>query len=162
MPGRTKKSRQVLTKSWSPRVVSTVTPSKHRSQQQLPPKKEQLPQVGIIFVLGDRVLIESVASAEGEVYGDCINYPTGHEQFWARLQAAGRVQLDEEYIGVPRGRVLLHKQSSQYSLLLDRCILQKPKIVREIQRRMNLPTRSLHVGTDDHYRCSFCLREEDD
>ena len=120
-------------------------------------QKDQAPKVGIIFVVRDEILIRSMPTAEGEIYGDSINHPMGHDQFWADLQLQGKVPRDEEYIGVPRGRVLCSNRTGQHSLLLDRCILKKPKIVREIRKRMNLLSRSLHVSTDDHYRCSFCL-----
>ena len=137
---------------------------KKRTPQQKPKvKQDQSPRVGIIFVVEhDLILIKAVPVAEGEIYGESVTYPGGHEQFWEQLQAARQVPVDLDYITVPRGRSTFSTRTGEYSLLLDRCILKKPKIVREIQRRMSLPSRSLHVGTDDHYRCSFCLGKQHD
>lgn len=95
--------------------------------------------------------------SKGELCAGFVNHPGGHEQFWAQLQANGLVPPEEDYINVPRGRVIFSLRTGQYSLLLDRCILREPTLVREIQERMNLPNRKLVVSTDDHYRCSFCM-----
>ena len=137
---------------------------KKRTPQQKPKvEQDQGPKVGIIFVVEhELILIKAVPVAEGEIYGESVTYPGGHEDFWERLQAAGQVPEDQDYITVPRGRVNFSSRTGEYSLLLDRCILRQRKLVREIQRWMNLPAGSLHVGTDDHYRCSFCLGEDDD
>ena len=113
--------------------------------------------MGIIFVVGDQILIESTPVSEGEAYGDCMGHARGHEQFWADLQEQGHAPGDEEYIGIPRGRALFSKRTGQYLLLLDRCILRQPKLVREIRRRMNLPIRSMQISKDDHYRCKVCM-----
>ena len=117
----------------------------------------QVGQVGIIFVLGDHVLIESSQLTDAELCAGFANHRNSHEQFWVRLQADGLAPRDEEYIAAPRGRVIYSTQTEQYSLFLDRCILRNPKLVREIRERMNLPNRRLVVLTDGHYRCAFCM-----
>lgn len=151
-----------LTKNSMAPVLSGVHSDKKRiSQQKSSLENDQSPKVGIIFVVGNhQIMIHAVPMADGESYGDAINCPMGHEQFWADLQSQGKVPPDEEYMGVPRGRALFSKRTGQFSLLLDRCILKRPKIVREIRRRMNLPARSLHLSTDDHYRCDHCLEAQ--
>lgn len=151
-----------LTKNSMTPVLSGVHSDKKRtSKQKSSLEKDQNPKVGIIFVVGDhQIMIHAVPMTEGESYGDAINCPMGHEQFWADLQSQGKVPPDEEYMGVPRGRVLFSKRTGQFSLLLDRCILKRPQIVTEIRRRLNLPARSLHLSTDDHYRCDRCLEAQ--
>jgi len=129
---------------------------KKRPSSRKKPNSSQVGLVGIIFVLGDQVLIESSQLSEAELCAGFANHPGGHEQLWAQLQADGVAPRDEDYIAAPRGRVIFSTQTG-YSLLLDRCILRKPKLVREIRERMNLPSRELVVSTDDHYRCAFCM-----
>lgn len=116
-------------------------------------------QVGIIFLLDHQVLIESTPVAQAEAYGDCLNHRRGHEKLWADLQSSGLASEDEDYITIPRGRVIFSTQTGQYTLLLDRCILRQPKLVREIRQRMNLPRRGLVMATDDHYRCAVCMNK---
>jgi len=121
-------------------------------------RKRPQPSVGIIFLLpADRLLIESSQLSEAELCAGFVNHIRGHEEFWAQLQNKGQVPRDKDYITVPRGRVIFSTQTGQYSLLLDRCILRKPKLVTEIRERMNLPNRELVISTDDHYRCAFCM-----
>ena len=121
-------------------------------------KASAVGQVGIIFLLGaDRLLIESSQLSEAELCAGFANHKRGHDELWAQCQADGLVPRDEDYITVPRGRVIFSSERRQYSLLLDRCILQKPKLVREIRQRMDLPSRGLVISTDGHYRCAFCM-----
>lgn len=127
-----------------------------RGQKPATTQEDRRPRVGIIFLVGDRLFTESAPTAEGEVYGDHINYQPGHDEFWARLQTDGRVPCDEEYFGVPRGRAVFSRRTGQYFLYLDRCIIKKPGIVRAIRRRLNLPS-SAEILPDAHCRCPTCL-----
>ena len=121
-------------------------------------KASAVGQVGIIFLLGaDRLLIESSQLSEAEFSVGFANHKRGHDELWAQCQADGLVPREEDYISVPRGRVIFSTEKHQYSLFLDRCILRKPKLIREIRQRMDLPSRGLVISTDGHYRCAFCM-----
>lgn len=132
---------------------------KKRTPQQKPKvEQDQGPKVGIIFVVKhELILIKAVPVAEGEIYGESVTYPGGHEKFWEQLQAAGQVPADMDYINVPRGRTNFSTREGKYLLLLDRCIRRRPQLVREIRQRLNLPRRALVVSSDDHYRCAACM-----
>ena len=134
--------------------------SKQKRRSSPPSRKKSQPsqvaQVGIIFVVDDRVLIESTPASKGEVYGDFLNHANGHEDFWAQLQADGLVPEDEDYIAAPRGRAVVSRLTSNPALYLDKCILKKPALVREIKRRLHLPA-CVEISTDPHYRCPVCL-----
>jgi hypothetical protein len=103
--------------------------------------------------------VQSCPMSEGEVYGESVTYPGGHEQFWEELQASGQVPQEHDYINVPRGRVTFSKRTGRYSLLLDRCAIAQQKIIREIRQRLNLTRRTLAVLRDSHYRCGRCMHE---
>jgi len=90
------------------------------------------------------------------VYGDCFTHGNGHEQFWARLQADALVPQGEDYIIAPRGRCVVNRVTLKPILYLDKCIMKKPTLVREIKRRLQLPAR-VQLATDPHYRCPVCL-----
>lgn len=137
-----------------------------RQKRRIPPvsskdsKLSQVGQVGIIFLLSpDRLLIESSHLSDAELCAGFVNHRRGHADYWQKLQAEGLAPTDEDYIFTPRGRVTFSVKTGRYSLLLDRCILRHPKLVREIRRRLNLPIRSVQISTDDHYRCGGCLGE---
>ena len=138
-------------------VLSNMHPLKKRPpRQKLTIEHDQGPKVGIIFVVEDDVILfEAVPVAEGEIYGDSVTYPGGHEQFWEHLLATGQVPEDQDYINVPRGRV--NFSGGQYLLLLDRCIRRRPQLVREIRQLLSLPRRKVVISGDDHYRCADCL-----
>jgi hypothetical protein len=147
-----------LTKSRLAQVESVVSKQK-RGSPQLPLKKAKpshVAHVGIIFVVDDRVLIESTPISKGEVYGEAVNHARGHEVFWAQLQVDGLVPQDQDYITAPRGRAIANRLTGRPSLYLDKCIIKKPALVREIKRRLHLPAR-VEISRDLHYRCEACL-----
>jgi len=152
-----KSTSRVLTKIASPPVVCDV-PQERRAQQKSRIKKDPGPRVGIFFAVDDHILLEATPLAEGEPYGKIIGHARGHEQFWEDLQSTGQVPRDEDYIRVPRGRVICDRPG-QFTILLDRCILRKPKLAREIRRQLNLPSRGLKVSLDSHYRCAACMEK---
>ena len=61
------------------------------------------PEVGIFFLLGDRLLIDSVPLSKAEEYGDHRIHPGSHIDYWDSLLQAG--QVTGEYDEWPRGRV---------------------------------------------------------
>lgn len=135
-----------------------MTRQKRSSSPRARKKSDSLPvlQVGIIFVVDNRILIESTQASKGEAYGDFLNHANGHEAFWAQLQTEGLVPQAEDYITAPRGRSVVNRVTGRPILYLDRCIIKKPDIVREIKRRLQLPAR-VEIFTDSHYRCPVCL-----
>jgi hypothetical protein len=114
------------------------------------------PELGIVFLVRGKLLIASSPVSEGEDYGDFKNYPGGHPSYWTELQRAGAVPRDSEYEEHPRGRVVFNRKTGQYSLYLDRCILNKPNLVSRIMSKMHLPADTV-MATDPHYRCFKCL-----
>ena len=135
-----------------------MTPKKRR----VPPVSSKNPNssdaahVGIIFVFHGLVLIESTPASEGEVYGDLFNHVNGHPDFWTRLQADGQVPKDQDYENIPRGRAVVNRLTGRAVLYLDKCISNKPPLLREIKRRLHLSGR-MEVSADPHYRCGDCL-----
>jgi hypothetical protein len=116
------------------------------------------PQVGIFYVVGRKLLIDSTPLSQAVQYGDHLIHDVGHIRYWAQLTGTrtggGPTDDYEEY---PRGRVAYNAKSRKYTLLADRCILRKKAIVAEIMSRMNLPLGRVKVDTDPHYRCYRCL-----
>jgi hypothetical protein len=118
------------------------------------------PQVGIFWLLGDRLIIDTTPMSGGEQYGDCLNHPKSHIDYWTEHQTLGDLPRDTEYEEHPRGRVVYNRKTGRYSFCADRCILRKKSIVTRVITAMHLPIESTDVLTDSHYRCFRCLRTE--
>jgi hypothetical protein len=117
------------------------------------------PEVGIFWILGKRILIDGTPITEAEGYGDFKIHTTDHYSLWEKYQRVDVVPPDLEYDEVPRGRVVYDTKTRQYTLLADPCILKSKPLVNQIKAKMNLPENSTKVETDEHYRCSKCLRK---
>ena len=117
--------------------------------------KEQ-PEVGIVYWVGRKLWIDSTPVADAGRLGQFRIHERDHYQYWAQLVASGDVPGDE-YEEHPRGRVAYDTKSGEFTLLADRCILRKKRLVSEILSRMNLPARGTKIDADAHYRCYHCL-----
>jgi len=115
------------------------------------------PQVGIIYLVGAKLLIDSTPLTNAGRYGDSATHERGHISYWAELVRGGKVP-NVEYEEFPRGRVSYNMKTLKFTLLADKCILSKKNIVRNILLQMNLPVRGTKVNTDSHYRCFRCLK----
>jgi hypothetical protein len=102
--------------------------------------------VGIVFLVGGTLYVESTPLDRAGVYGDWRIHEDGRPDFWDTLGLPG------EYDEVPRARVQHNAQTGQWTLLADRCILKRREVVAEIRQRMHLPTSTLE-DIDEHYQC---------
>jgi hypothetical protein len=114
------------------------------------------PRVGIIYLVGEELLIESTPLARAGRYGDFRIHERGHIDYWAELVKSGKVP-NTEYEEFPRGRVAYHRNSGKFALLADECILSQEGIVGKILLELNIPPKDTDMGTDSHYRCFRCL-----
>jgi hypothetical protein len=113
-------------------------------------------QVGIIYLIKGKLLIDSTPLAEAGHYGDSAIHEREHISYWAELVESGEVP-NSEYEEFPRGRVAYDTKTRKYTLLADRCILGKKSLVAKIVSRLNLPVGRTKINTDPHYRCFRCL-----
>jgi hypothetical protein len=123
------------------------------------------PCVGIFWLFDDQLIIDSTPLSMAELYGTALTHPTGHIDYWTRLQHTGAVPAEVEYEEPPRGRVVFVGREQRFYLLADKCILSRRKDVRKIMDAMHLPPGKTTEGRDEHYRCFNCLYpavDEDD
>jgi hypothetical protein len=130
---------------------------KRRMQKRKDTKPRPSPRVGIVYLVGDNLFIDSMPVAQAGTYGDCLFHERDHYQYWAQLVGSGDVP-DAEYEEHPRGRVSYNEKTGKYTLLTDRCILGRESLVRKILSGMDLPVGGTNIDTDSHYRCYRCLR----
>lgn len=114
------------------------------------------PHVGIFWLVGDRLIIDSTPVSKAEPYGVAKTHGRGHLKHWTGLQQAGTVPPDTEYEDPPRGRVAFYPRDESFVLYADRCILARKAVLRHIVKAMNLP-QNTKTEPDPHYRCHWCM-----
>jgi hypothetical protein len=119
------------------------------------------PKLGIFWLVGGKLVLVSTPLDQCELYGNVLNEPRSHVDFWTELQSKGVVPRETEYEEAPRGRVVYNVKTKQFTLMTDRCILSRPAIVKEILRELHLP-KGTNLDGDFHYRCSVCQYGSDD
>lgn len=115
------------------------------------------PSVGIFWLFDGKLIIDSTPLSKAEPYDTALTYPTGHIDYWARLQHTGTVPSDVEYDVPPRGRVVFHGREQRFSFFADKCILGRRDVVGRIMDAMHLPPDKTSERRDEQYQCSTCL-----
>jgi hypothetical protein len=121
------------------------------------PTNKTAPKVGIIYLVGGKLLIDSTPLAKAGRYGDHLIHEGDHISFWAELVKKGKVP-NREYEEFPRGRMAYETKSGKFVLLADKCILDRKGVVAKILAQLGIPLKDSEVGLDSHYRCFLCLR----
>lgn len=117
------------------------------------------PSVGIFWLIGQRIIIDTTALSEAGKYGDCNIHEGDHVTHWAAMEKRGEVPRDTDYEEHPRGRVNYNTKTEQFTLFADRCILRQKSMVKELLRLMHLPGNTT-LSTDSHYLCYSCRTRE--
>jgi hypothetical protein len=122
-------------------------------------KPATAPEVGIVYLVGDKLLIDTSPLARARKLGDLAFHELEHEQWWSQL-VKRRIVPDTDYTEFPRGRVSFDRRHEEFGFLADECILRRETLVAAILERMNLPVQDTKIGTDGGYRCGGCTRHE--
>lgn len=120
-------------------------------------KSEKTRQLGIFWLVGEKLIIDSSLLVEAEQYGNRITHPRSHIDVWTKLELNGQVPPGSEYDEYPRGRVTQDISSGEFNILADRCILNRKNLVAVVRNALNLPKKA-KLSTDPHYKCPRCLR----
>ncbi len=120
---------------------------------------KQQPLVGIFWLLGDRLILDTSPLSDAEPYNVCLTHHHSHIDFWSEQQRTGALPREIEYEESPRGRVTYNTRLRTYYLLADRCILKDPATVARIMAAMHLPANTI-ADTDPHYICPGCTRSK--
>lgn len=112
-------------------------------------KPHETPKIGIFWLVGRRLILDTIPLSEAGNYGDSKIYEGDHVTHWEELERRCEVPPDSDYEEFPRGRVNFNTKTQQFTLFLDRCILRKKDVVKSLLRLMCLPTipRFQRTGT---------------
>jgi hypothetical protein len=116
----------------------------------------ETPKVGIFWLVGKRLIIDTAPLSEAGNYGEFKIYEGDHVTLWAELERRGEVPRDSDYEEHPRGRVNFNTRAKRFTLFADPCILRKRNVVNKLLRLMNLPDDTALLA-DEHYRCFRCI-----
>jgi hypothetical protein len=112
--------------------------------------------VGIIYLVGDELYIDSTPLSGAGHHGDHLIHDRGHDEYWSQLVRIGAVSK-AGYEEFPRGRVAYGNASGKFILLADVCILRENRVLYAILSRLNMPVQDTETGTVSIYRCFRCL-----
>jgi hypothetical protein len=126
-------------------------PKKGKQNIQKRKASEAEPKVGVLFLVGGKLLIDSTPLSQAGHYGHHLIHERGHDEYWGQLVKMGAVP-GAEYEEYPRGRVAYDTKRGKFTLLADKCILDKKSIVGKIVSVMNLP-----VGTEKRHGPALSL-----
>lgn len=118
-----------------------------------------MPRIGIFYLLGEKLLIDSSPLAEASDLDDLAFHELEHEHWWALLVNGGDTP-NAGYTEFPRGRVSFGRRRGRFALLADRCILENKSVVKAILSGFHLPPRRTKIATDGCYRCAVCMRSK--
>jgi hypothetical protein len=75
-----------------------------------PPRRKKQPRVGIFWLVGGKLVIDSLPLSEAEPYGDHLTYPRSHLEVWTLFQKKGTAPSNLEYEEpTSRSRGVQHK-----------------------------------------------------
>ena len=119
-------------------------------------KRTREPMVGIIYLVGDNLFIDSTPLSDAGHYADHLIHDRGHDEYWGELVKMGEVPSGG-YEQFPRGRIAYSNKSGKFILLADVCILREKKVLDAILSRLHMPVQDTETGTVSIYRCFRCL-----
>jgi hypothetical protein len=118
------------------------------------------PRLGIFWYVHGKLIIDGAPLSEAEPYGEHRTHPRSHIDVWEQFQQVGKAPRESEYEEYPRGRVMYHPASGEFSILADRCILNQKNLIVQIRDALHLPAKT-KIGPDPHYKCFKCLYGSD-
>lgn len=124
-----------------------TTPLKLVRHRETGPSKAS---VGIFWVEGTTIYAHAVPLIAGLDYGNCVNGPLDHVDYWPELERQHPRLRGREYFELPRGRVVYRRQENRFAVLMD-ARLHHRALKAALRVRFHLPARKTQFEQDAHY-----------
>ena len=102
--------------------------------------------VGPFFYIDGKVVALKIDIDKGEKMGDFINHSKSHIDFFNEIKTD---PLDD-YGHYPRGRVIYNSKTRQFYVYMDRTIIHKKEVIKELLKIYNLDKGTV-IKADNHY-----------
>ena len=103
--------------------------------------------VGPFFYMNSKVVALKIDIDEGEKTGDFINHPKSHFDFFNEI----KIDPLDDYGHYPRGRVVYNSKTRQFYVYVDRTIIHKKEVIKELLKIYNLDKDNVIIKRDLHY-----------
>ena len=113
-------------------------------------------KVGIFFKVINMFLTDAVTVADGEPYGEAIQYG-GHYDFHEQLIPVTSFEQRfkvRDYDFYPRGRVVFFHITNLFRIYIDPCLFQDD--IQHLVELFELTDAQYETTKDEHYRCEHC------
>ena len=85
-----------------------------------------MPEVGIFWLIDNKLVANSIPWRQGDVYGGFYNGKNDHATFWATLQRIVPQWKGADYTDHPRGRVLYHSMNETFLVYSSQAVVNNP------------------------------------
>ncbi|MDI6728513.1 MAG: hypothetical protein QMD44_06250 [Thermodesulfovibrionales bacterium] len=114
-------------------------------------------KVGIFFFVENEILMDAVPVANGEPYGDAIQY-SSHYEFWESLVPRTITEREfkaRAYDAHPRGRVVYFPKKKKFCIYHDACLKSNAELSKVVEN-FGLKDMDAEFANDEHYKCAGC------
>lgn len=114
---------------------------------------EGAPEVGIWFIFRSKLYMDAEPAKDLEEHNGIVDYDAMHADFWDDLKEMyPDVKFPEEYLDVPRGRILLDKNRGKYEVYGPPQVVNGPEKWKDyIISMFSLPKNNTEFLVDSHY-----------
>lgn len=104
--------------------------------------------IGPFFYYQGQLVAHAIPEEDGEQRAGKLDNPYSHEQLFDEIGSG------EDYINIPRGRVVFDMKQASGIIYVDRCIENVPGAIEQLAQIFRL--HHFEVQYDDHYVCPGC------
>lgn len=119
-------------------------------------RKARAPEVGIIYVIKDKLWINSIPQEEAEKDAGGKRRYFSHYAYWRSITKLNPDLNGYDFSHFPRGRIVFDKDDETFYAYLDNHIISDQALMKRILQEMNLTSEKIAIETDHIYRCAQC------
>ena len=103
--------------------------------------------VGPFFYINGEIKALTIDLTDGKFDEEFINHKASHFEFFNRFN----IDPELDYGNFPRGRVIFNNKTNQFYLYVDKDLIDKKEIIKEIKKLYNFTSDNIVIKVDSHY-----------